>query len=138
MQTIPGVTYEHVVPTETLEQELGSARVLINPAEPIADGNPLNFPSKVQDYLRLGPPVVSTICRGLSPAYRKLVYGVEDVEHLETWVGQIRAAVAEGISARNVRVAKAEAFMAENSWARKAVVLKEWLQNVYNETQDNR
>jgi glycosyltransferase involved in cell wall biosynthesis len=62
---------EGMVPKSRLRALMTAATVLINPRPPGHEGNSLNFPSKILEYLGTGKPVVSTWTPGLAPAYRQ-------------------------------------------------------------------
>lgn len=56
-----------------LQEMYKQASVLVNPRPSNVDGNTMNFPSKILEYLSYGKPIVSTWTPGLSPEYRDVL-----------------------------------------------------------------
>jgi glycosyltransferase involved in cell wall biosynthesis len=71
ISTDPRIVDEGMVPKSRLLDLMTAATVLINPRPPEYEGNSLNFPSKILEYLGTGKPVVSTWTPGLAPGYRQ-------------------------------------------------------------------
>jgi glycosyltransferase involved in cell wall biosynthesis len=69
--TDPRIVDEGMVPKSRLRDFMKAATVLVNPRPPGHEGNSLNFPSKILEYLGTGKPVVSTWTPGLAPGYRQ-------------------------------------------------------------------
>lgn len=72
------IRFYGLVSEEQLHQLSLQATVFVNPRPSSINGNNMNFPSKVLQYLRYGKPVVSTWTPGLSDDYRPHLYLVRE------------------------------------------------------------
>lgn len=54
------------------------ATIFVNPRPSGLDGNSMNFPSKILQYLSYGKPIVSTWTPGLSEDYRNVLFVLKD------------------------------------------------------------
>jgi hypothetical protein len=121
------ITYRGVVPYAELDCELSRAAVLVNPVDVKMRGNPLNFPSKLQHYLEMGPPVVSAMAEGIAPAYRELMYTVEKDRDSSEWCTRIQEAADESPGARAARIGRVEAFLRDHLWAQQVARFTRWV-----------
>jgi len=69
----PRIRFWGLVSELRLQQLCREASVLVNPRPGNVNGNTMNFPSKILDYLTYGKPVISTWTPGLSPEYRDVL-----------------------------------------------------------------
>ncbi|MFA6715041.1 MAG: glycosyltransferase family 4 protein, partial [Victivallaceae bacterium] len=74
----PRIKFYGLVSEERLQQIYRQATVLVNPRPNNINGNTMNFPSKILEYLSYGKPVVSTWTPGLSPDYREVLEVLPD------------------------------------------------------------
>jgi glycosyltransferase involved in cell wall biosynthesis len=67
------ISFFGLVSEKKLKKIYQKASIFINPRRSDVDGNMMNFPSKVLEYLSYGKPIVSTWTDGLSPDYRSVL-----------------------------------------------------------------
>ena len=69
----PRIRFFGLVDDLRLQELCKQASVFVNPRPSSIDGNRMNFPSKILEYLTYGKPVISTWTPGLSPEYRDVL-----------------------------------------------------------------
>lgn len=67
------IKYFGFVSDSQLQEMCQQASIFVNPRPSNVNGNNMNFPSKILEFLSYGKPVVSTWTPGLSPEYREVL-----------------------------------------------------------------
>ena len=117
-----------LVSESRLQEICKEASVLVNPRPSNVDGNAMNFPSKILEYLSYGKPVISTWTPGLSPEYRNVleVLGEESEDCLANTIKEVLHWSDEK---RNEHSVKIRDFLLEKkTWKQQADRLVDWLE----------
>ena len=126
------IRFYGLVSEEVLHQLSLQATVFLNPRPSTVDGNNMNFPSKILQYLRYGKPVISTWTPGLTDEYRSVLYVVE-AETAEGVARSIDNVLGSAASERSDYTRRVESFLLQSrSWDAQAGRLMHWLRSEVN------
>ncbi|MDD5596359.1 MAG: glycosyltransferase [Victivallaceae bacterium] len=125
----PRIKFQGLVSEERLQRIYRQAAVLVNPRPNNINGNTMNFPSKVLEYLSYGKPVVSTWTPGLSPDYREVLEVLP--EENERCLAETLQNVLQWPDERKKQnsVAIGNYLLNHKTWEKQSDRLVDWLRN---------
>ena len=88
------------------------------------EGNDINFPSKLFDYLSWNKPIISTRTKSLSPEYNNILHFVKDNP------AAIASAMKSYITNKKRHIKKFNKFKKEKNWNNEAKRLIKFLQQL--------
>jgi len=125
----PRIKFFGLVPEAQLQQIYKQASVLVNPRPNNVNGNTMNFPSKVLEYLSYGKPVVSTWTPGLAPEYREVLEVIEE-ENEDCLAGTIEDVLNWTDEKKERHLTGTKDFLLKHKiWKHQAARLITWLNN---------
>ena len=107
-----------------LEHTYKNADIFINPRPVKTEGNDINFPSKLFDYLSWNKPIISTRTKSLSPEYNNILHFVKDNPVA------IATAMKSYITNKKRYIKKFDKFKKEKNWNNEAKRLIKFLQQL--------
>jgi len=118
-----------LVSEEKLQEICKKASILVNPRPSNVDGNAMNFPSKILEYLSYGKPVVSTWTPGLAPEYREVLEVIEE-ENEDCLAGTIEDVLNWTDEKKERHLTGTKDFLLKHKiWKHQAARLITWLNN---------
>lgn len=124
----PNVEYLGVISEDRLCHESTIADAFVNPRPPGIVDHDMNFPSKILENLSWCKPVISTITKGISPEYQRILLQPRD-QSVVAFAEQMQRAVSMSTEERQRMAVEIRDFLLSNKlWDVQVDRLIEWLE----------
>jgi glycosyltransferase involved in cell wall biosynthesis len=130
----PAVRYHGFVSSDTIRSIQQQADILVCPNTIEHPINKVAFPSKIQEYMLSGVPVLATAVNGLTEEYYEYLYIYDDtVQGLEAVLKKIIADSTE--TRKNKAYSAREFILKEKTWDKQVGKLMSYLEKKHEENQ---